>query len=266
MRAVRRAAASSAGRRACRRARRRSGRAAAESAFGVAGGDVEDPDIRERPAVEDDAAHRLRVSAHVRLRERRAVRGPVEVDLPYPIVRRTVSRSLGRPRWSCTAADLYRAAAKHRAQILRHCPRIRSAHVRVGAGKPARTARAALVDHDEVAVSPDPRKGGIHPYRGRRRRAAGAALEIEERSGRRLLCRRQHRDSQGIVAPCGLRGSEATRRRAHHRVEIAAVSTRDESEARRSAAATAGSGCKTQTASRSQRLRDPDQQPDPARG
>ena len=74
-------------------------------------------------------------------------------------------------------------------------------------------------------VSPDSGEERVHTYRGRGRGTTRAALEIEERSGRRSLRRRQHRDSQGDLRAVRLPGVGRNGQAATPCVEIAAVRT-----------------------------------------
>ncbi len=167
-----------------------------ESPFRVASGDVVDPDIRERAAVENDAAYGLGVSAHVRLRERGAVGATEEIDLPVP-ERATHDLQVVCGHTRRVEPRICVEPGETPSEITGHCRRVRSAHVSVGAGKTARAARATLVDHDEITVSLYPREEGVHSYRSCGRRATRPAFEIEQRAGRGPLRRRQHRDSQG---------------------------------------------------------------------
>ena len=167
-----------------------------ESLFRVASGDVVDPDIRQRAAVEHDTAYGLGVSTHVRLSERRAVGAAEEIDLAVP-QRATHGFEVVSGHTRRVEPRICVEPGETASEITGHSRRIRSAHVSVGAGKPARAARPTLVDHDEIAVSLYPREEVIHPDRSRRRRATRPALEVEQRTRGGPLRRRQHRDSQG---------------------------------------------------------------------
>ena len=167
-----------------------------ESLFRVASGDVVDPDIRQRAAVENDASYGLGVSTHVRLSERGAVGAAEEIDLAVP-QRATHDLQVVCSHTRRVEPRICVEPGETASEITGHSRRIRSAHVSLGAGKTARAARATLVDHDEIAVSLHLREEGIHPDRSCRRRATRPALEIEQRARGRPLRRRQHRDSQG---------------------------------------------------------------------
>src|SRR5262245_40568376 len=95
--------------------------------------------------------------------------------------------------------------------------------VPVGAGETARSARTALIDHDEIARSPHPREGGVDGSRGGGRRHTGTAFEIEQRTRRRLRRRRQHRDSQVDRPPLQLPWIRRDGHVAAPTVEVAAV-------------------------------------------
>ena len=167
-----------------------------ESLLRVARGDVVETDIRQRAAVENDAAYGLGVSTHVRLSERGAVGAAEEIDLAVP-KRATHDLQVVCSHTRRVEPRICVERGETASEITGHSGRIRSPHVSRGAGKTARAARATLVDHDEIAVSLDLREEGIHPGRSCRRRATRPALEIEQRARGRPLRRRQHRDLQG---------------------------------------------------------------------
>ncbi len=174
-----------------------------ESPLRVARGDVVETDIRQRAAVENDAAYGLGVSTHVRLSERGAVGAAEEIDLAVP-KRATHDLQVVCSHTRRVEPRICVERGETASEITGHSGRIRSPHVSRGAGKTARAARATLVDHDEIAVSLDLREEGIHPGRSCRRRATRPALEIEQRARGRPLRRRQHRDLQGDHPPVRL--------------------------------------------------------------
>ena len=235
-----------------------------ERAFCIAGGDVVDPNIREGAAVENDTAHGLRVLAHVRLREGRAVRAAVKIDLPVPerapdgfhVVRGDARRVQPRIRVEMGETG---------SQIAADGPRVSSAHVPVGAGETARPARAALVDHDEIARSPHLCEEGVHGQRGGGRRPTGTAFEVEQRAGCRLFRRRQYRDSQGNRRPLQLARIKRHAQAPTPAVDVAAVCAGDKPRRAARRPPPLRTPGKPDDNPDSRHRRDRDQQPNPAR-
>ena len=210
-----------------------------ERALRVARGRVVDPHTGKRAAVENHASHRSRIAPEKDLRERRAVGGAVDVDLPVA-ERAPDALEVGggdarrvQPRIAVQACEAAAEVRGHRRRVARR-------HLLVGAREPAGAAAAALVDDHEVAVAPDFREEPVDANRRIGRRAARPALEVEERARRRPPRRRHDdnvkRDRASLRPERILRNGQLCAPRPR---ELAVVVARRRSAGRRSADATA---------------------------